>query len=89
MELKPNERAEQLFPVGVKYICEFCGEGEMTVQRNKLATLGVSMRPDGPMLFPHVCSHCGKEMQLPEPYPKLEWVDEAEYHRIFPKNYRR
>lgn len=87
MNLNPNERAVQLFPVGIKYICEFCGEGEMIVNRGKLATLGISAKDGpGPMLISHICSKCGKEMKLPEPYPKLEWVSKEEYDEVFKAN---
>ncbi|MCM1230756.1 MAG: hypothetical protein NC489_11530 [Ruminococcus flavefaciens] len=85
MVLKPNEVAEQLYPVAISYTCEFCGKGKMVVRKDHLANLGIHISTEkGPLMIDHVCTECGKFMKLPEPYPKLEWVGKEEYDQIFP-----
>lgn len=69
MDNKLNEH-EQLFPiypVGVKYICEFCKNGEMQVDTSE------PMLACDPPLIAHRCNKCGKIMHLPKQYPYIEW----------------
>lgn len=69
-----HERSFPIKPVGVKYICEFCGEGEMKVSGDARTLILTS----NPPLIKHVCTKCGKEMLLPKSYPYVEWVTEEE-----------
>lgn len=65
MELKEQEEAFNIRHFGVRYICEFCHEGEMRY---------FSPGDDNAGLFVHRCTHCNKEMLLPKMYPYIEWV---------------
>ena len=70
---EPKEH-EQLFgvrPIGVKYICEFCNEGEMKYQAPEY----VNAVFEEPHLYPHACTKCGKTMRLPKMYPYIEWME--------------
>lgn len=69
-----HERTFPIKPIGVKYICEFCGEGEMKVSEDAHTFVLTS----NPPLIKHVCTKCGKEMLLPKSYPYVEWVAEEE-----------
>ena len=66
---KEHERKFEVRPVGVQYICEFCNEGQMLVQHRVVKIEDIA----GPHMFDHVCNNCGKHMQLPQAYPKIEW----------------
>lgn len=70
LELKPNEKTFNVVPIGIKYTCEFCGEGEMKYDPQPITTALLS----NPPLHPHTCTKCGKTMQLPKMYPYIEWV---------------
>lgn len=73
-ELNEHERAFPIKPVGIKYICEFCGEGEMKVSEDTRTFILTS----NPPMITHVCTKCGKEMLLPKSYPYVEWIPEEE-----------
>lgn len=66
-----HERTFNATPIGVKYICEFCNEGEMKYTPNKEAELSM------PLLF-HKCTNCGMSLGLPKMYPYIEWIEEGE-----------
>lgn len=68
-DLKNNEKTFNVRPVGVKYICEFCKEGEMVQDKDNKEVL-----MSYPSQFPHKCNKCNKTMYLPKPYPYIEWV---------------
>lgn len=76
-QLNEYERTFALKPVGVKYICEFCGEGEQKVVANPYTVETSVMGTTLPMIG-HICTKCGKEMLLPRIYPYIEWVREDE-----------
>ena len=67
LQLGPNEEAFEVRPIGIRYKCEFCQDGEQIVDP-KGAVL-TSMPP----LFPHKCNKCGKTMHLPKTYPYIYW----------------
>lgn len=69
MELKPNEEMFDISPVGIRYKCEICGEGEMIVDSSNPVILATK-----PALFPHICNKCGAKMSLPKSYPYIEWI---------------
>lgn len=62
--LLKNEVTFTTTPIGIKYICEFCNEGEMMCVEN-------NVREDN--LFTHKCTKCEKTMLLPRVYPYIEW----------------
>ena len=69
-EPKEHEVLFGITPVGVKYICEFCNEGEMKADASQV------MHPAGQIpMFPHTCTKCGKSMQLPKVYPYVDWTE--------------
>jgi len=70
LTLKPNERPFQILPIGIKYECEYCHEGEMEVINESIT---FSSEFETPMRK-HICSKCNKEMLLPKAYPYIEWI---------------
>ena len=70
----PHERTFELKPIGIKYICEFCNEGEMVYKNDQ--PIMVELVNTQPTLHRHVCTKCGKTMQLPKIYPYIEWLSE-------------
>lgn len=77
-KLRPHEEAFTLHPVGIRYRCEFCNEGEM-IASSELETIVLTDPPQLPYLHKHVCNKCGKEMMLPHKYPYIEWLGDNEY----------
>lgn len=69
---KEHEETFNVKPIGVKYICEFCNEGEMKTVAGSEVKMGF------PPMFDHKCTKCGKTMLLPKMYPYIEWVHENE-----------
>lgn len=67
-----HERTFPIKPIGVKYICEFCNEGEMVHNDNE------PIRMSNPPLISHRCTKCGKDMLLPKVYPYVEWIPAEE-----------
>ena len=71
---KKHEEIFPIKPVGVRYICEFCNEGEMRVDVDGEQAAILT----NPPLIPHKCTKCGKTMHLRKQYPYIEWVAEEE-----------
>lgn len=76
MKLNKQERAFNLHPVGIKYICENCNEGEMIIDKDNPIIL-----TSNPPLIPHKCNKCGCEMRLMKTYPYVEWMTDEEYEK--------
>lgn len=74
---KEHEEYFELKPIGVRYICEFCGKGEMEADPNE--SVVIPLVTGAPIMRTHICNKCGKSMQLPKTYPYIEWVTAAEY----------
>lgn len=58
---------EQIFPievVGVDYICDNCGQGNMEPYGNVILTCD-------PPRIPHKCSNCGYDQSFTERYPAV------------------
>ena len=51
MKLNPNEKAFKIIPVGIKYVCEFCHEGEMITIKDDNNTLVVNMVDVHPLMI--------------------------------------
>ena len=67
-----HEERFDIKPVGVRYICEFCHEGEMIMtDDNNDVRLAVMTYPPQ---IKHRCDKCGKEKLLTKSYPYIEWV---------------
>ena len=64
---KEHEELFEVKPIGVRYICEFCNEGEMIYSASSNTVQA---------LYPHKCSKCHKDMMLPKIYPYIEWRKE-------------
>lgn len=64
-----NEQLFEVHPIGVRYTCELCGEGEMR------ATTADPVSPigGGAPLYAHMCTKCNGTMLLPKTYPYIEW----------------
>lgn len=60
------EQTYELKPVGVRYVCDKCGEGEM--QRNGIVLTAYPPR------YMHACSKCGHRQAFTEVYPSIRWV---------------
>lgn len=71
LHLDPHEETFPIKPVGVKYKCEFCGVGEQVVDPDCHSVIMTN-----PPLIQHKCTYCGKIMNLPKQYPRVEWVKE-------------
>lgn len=68
--LSDHEERFNIRPVGIKYRCEFCGEGEMKVSDDARTFILTS----NPPMIKHICTKCGKDMLLPKSYPYIEWI---------------
>lgn len=71
---KENEITFNVRPIGVKYICEHCGKGEMKLVCDPLNPFPKISSLDP--LMKHRCTECNKELLLPKIYPYIEWVKE-------------
>jgi len=60
------EQKFEVKPVGVAYVCDACGEGEMQ-QVGKLHYEAEKV------LFPHTCNHCGHKQDFYEKYPLVRF----------------
>lgn len=72
LKLRPNEEDFEVRPIGVRYICEFCHEGEMIVDHTEGQFIETVLT--NPPLIQHKCTKCGGTMRLPRSYPYIEWV---------------
>lgn len=72
LKLEDHEEMFDIKPVGIRYICEFCNEGEMKTVPGSEAKLSF------PPMFDHKCTKCGKMMLLPKIYPYIEWIPSKE-----------
>ncbi len=70
LELGPHEEAFPIRPVGIRYRCELCGEGEQIADSHQ--TISVPLGGPKPMIVHH-CNKCGGEMLLPKTYPYVSW----------------
>ena len=80
-----TEREEMfnLHPVGVRYICDFCNEGEMKVstdQGDNMVTLGTTT------MITHKCTKCNKKLHLPRSYPYVKFMNDDEYNKFISEN---
>jgi len=67
MSYKPKEH-EELFevkPIGVRYVCEFCNEGEMKYEP--------TLNSEYDKMYVHKCTKCFQTLLLPKIYPYIEW----------------
>jgi len=69
-EAKEHEKLFGVRPIGVKFICPFCNEGEMKSDLDNPERM--------PHMFPHKCTKCAKTMQLNKVYPYIEWDEITE-----------
>ena len=56
------EKSYEIKPVGIKYVCDNCDEGEMLVSGN------IMLMTDPPK-FPHKCNVCDFEKNFTTKYP--------------------
>ena len=73
LNLNEHEKMFNIKPVGIKYKCEFCNDGEMKLVTEDLPFI---YEDEMPNMHPHRCTKCGKMMLLPKMYPYIEWVPE-------------
>lgn len=67
---KEHEELFEIKPIGVRYICELCGKGEMiAMSEDPIRLMG-----EGIMMRKHQCTNCKGIMQLPKTYPYIEWT---------------
>lgn len=79
INLTEHEEMFELKPIGIRYRCEFCNDGEMIASNSE--TLIVEYG-GGPYMRTHTCNKCGKSMKLPKTYPYIEWVTPEEYDSL-------
>lgn len=60
-----TEQNFQVVPIGIKYICDLCKEGEMEYTGNMLMT--------NPPQFTHKCNRCEVEKSFFKKYPTIEY----------------
>jgi DNA-directed RNA polymerase subunit RPC12/RpoP len=60
------EKRFEVKSIGIKYICDTCGEGEMS------PTGGLKMFETN-ATYPHICERCGAEKDLLEKYPLIRY----------------
>lgn len=60
------EKEFLLKPIGIKYICDNCNEGEMM-------PIGENSWLSNPPKFNHKCNKCGSEKLLNEKYPIIRY----------------
>jgi hypothetical protein len=77
IRLNEHERFFDVHPVGVKYICEFCNEGEMKVDTEDEERLYIPTDRNK-FMIKHKCTKCGKTLLLPKSYPYIEWIPVGE-----------
>lgn len=70
VNLKPNEESFEIKPVGIRYKCEFCHEGEMKYD-HELTSNNWDIKSH---MYTHKCTKCDKTMFLPKIYPYIEWI---------------
>ena len=64
-----NEETFEVQPLGIRYKCEFCNNGEQIYKRSDNQNVPSSN------LYLHECNKCGKTMFLPKIYPYIEWLE--------------
>ncbi len=85
LNLKPHEEAFLVRPVGIRYICEFCNEGEMIAMKDTQSIVIDPDEPRKPPMFKHVCTKCKKTMLLPSTYPRVEFVSIISSNQLIAK----
>jgi uncharacterized protein (DUF983 family) len=63
------EREFEVEPVGIAYVCDSCGQGEM-VSAEAETTAAEEARQAG---YRHRCTSCGQEDTLAESYPTIRF----------------
>lgn len=76
LRLKNNEEAFKLIPIGIRYKCEVCHDGEMIATNNDPMIFDANTQMMH--LRTHKCNKCGMELKLPKTYPYIEWIPENE-----------
>ncbi len=71
MKLKEHEESFDVKPIGVRYICEHCNNGEM------IKVEPTAFDPSRELIM-HRCDKCNGTLYLPKIYPYIEWVKQTE-----------
>lgn len=66
------EKRFEVVPVGVKYVCDKCEEGEMQ-------STGKNMKMADPPKFEHECIKCKRIEYFAKKYPTIEYLNKS-YH---------
>jgi DNA-directed RNA polymerase subunit RPC12/RpoP len=74
---KMPEKEIPLRQVGVSYVCDKCGKGEMVYKMLNVGIVLATSFEQEPCWI-HVCNHCSSEAELKEKYPTVRWIREAE-----------
>ena len=75
----PHEETFEIRPVGIRYRCEFCHEGEMKYENDQPVMIeDLSLKSSKPRMHTHRCTKCNKTMLLPKIYPYIEWICEED-----------
>jgi hypothetical protein len=74
LNLRKYEEPFKLVPIGIRYKCEACNEGEMIYDYDPTRVVYAT----NPPLIPHICTKCGMKLDLPKTYPYIEWIPEDE-----------
>lgn len=73
--LSENEERFEIRPIGIRYKCPYCHEGEMKsiIGEESLIKIKNDGKINNPLLFRHICTKCNKTLLLPKQYPYIEW----------------
>lgn len=72
VKLGEHEEMFDVKPVGIKYVCEHCNEGEMIAVHGEMMI--VPAEKSGPFMIKHRCNKCGGTLMLPKTYPYIQWI---------------
>lgn len=70
MKMDEFERSYPLKAVGIKRICENCGEGEMVLDPDAPVLLAA------PNMIQHVCTKCNSTSYFNKRYPYVEFIED-------------
>lgn len=65
------EQNFEIVPVGIKYICDSCDDGEMEYTGNMLMT--------HPARFAHRCKKCNSDQSFLKKYPTIEYKTKEQH----------
>lgn len=75
LNLDHHEVPFNVIPIGIKYICDHCHNGDMVPISDDFTTV---FPINGKLQIKHYCKNCGSQKVLPKIYPYIEWIATGE-----------